>query len=192
MTTKRLPAKDETGWSYCIWCRKNGVLVRARPDESDPNKPGYDICCPDHHQVWMDDQRLTWEEFCAGEHCRGCGEPFIDDVPWSGSGKGLMHYTEQERAQAEAEDVRFIARHPDCHAVRHGMQGSLTQHCGRCCPPPPLSPESFKKVWDIILSAPPLKPRPEPPSLPKPPTRKQLEKRVVELEAEVARFQSQP
>lgn len=112
MATKRLFAKAEAGWPHCISCRKNGVLVRARADESDPSKPGFDSCCPDHHRRWTDEQRLTWEEFRAGEHCRGCGEPFIDTAPWTGSGKGTMHYNQEERAQADAEEARYAARHP--------------------------------------------------------------------------------
>jgi hypothetical protein len=191
MATKRLPVKDEAGWPYCQWCRKNDVLVAARADELDPKKPGYDTCCPDHHQVWTDDQRLTWDEFCAGEHCRGCGEPFTDPMPWTGSDKSTMHYTDQERAQADAEEARYKARHPDCHAMRHKVSGSLTTHCGRCCPPPPLSPEQFRKVWDMLMSPPAPLASPAPPPAPKPPTRKQLEQRVAELEAEVAHLQGE-
>lgn len=189
MAAKRLPAKNEAGWPYCIWCRKNGVLVLARPDESDPCKPGFDTCCPDHYRVWTDDQHLTWEEFRGGKPCRGCGEPLIDTVPWTGSGKGTMHYTDEERAQADAEDARYKARHPDCHSHRHLVHGSLTAHCGRCCPPPPLSPEQIRQIRAILLRARSTPPTPAPPPAPKPPTRKQLERRIEALEAEVARLQ---
>jgi hypothetical protein len=186
MTSKRLPARDEAGWPYCVWCRKKGILVPARSDDADPNKPGFNTCCPSHHRVWIDDQRLTWEEYHSGEHCRGCGEPFVGEVPWSGSGKGTMHYTKEERARADADEARFKARHEDCHAVRHHVSGSLTTHCGRCCPPPPLSPEQISRLRAILASTPTTPRVPALPAAPKPPTRKQLEKRLAELEAEVA------
>lgn len=189
MGAKRLPAKDDSGWPYCIWCRRNGVLVVARSDERDPTKPGFDTCCPDHHRVWTDDQRLTWEEFRAGEACRGCGEPFIDAVPWSGSGKGTMPYTDTESAKAEAEEERYRAKHPDCHSMRHRVSGSLTTHCARCCPPPPLSPEQIERLSAILLSVRSAPPLPAAVAVPKPLTRRQLERRIVELEDDVSRLQ---
>ncbi|WP_346007521.1 hypothetical protein [Janibacter terrae] len=50
-----------------------------------------------------------------------------------------MHITDEERARRESEDAAFALCHPDCHAMRHSVSGSLTFHCGRCCPPPPMS-----------------------------------------------------
>jgi hypothetical protein len=36
-------------------------------------------------------------------------------------------------------DEAFLSEHRDCHAHRHRVSGGPV-HCGRCCPPPPLSP----------------------------------------------------
>lgn len=62
-------------------------------------------------------------------------------------------------------------------------------HCGRCCPPRPLSPEQIKRIGSILMSARSTPQVPASVPVPKPPTRKQLEHRVADLEAEVARLQ---
>ena len=63
-------------------------------------------------------QRLTWEQYLAGEPCRGCGRPMRDATLWSGSGKGLIHLSEEERAQYDSEEQHFKVRHADCHTHR--------------------------------------------------------------------------
>ncbi|MFC5180774.1 hypothetical protein [Actinomadura harenae] len=92
--------------------------------------------------------RLTWEEYSAGEPCPGCGLPYRDEEPWDS--KGTMYFTEEERARYDAEQVRFKEKHGDCHAMRHSIEGSLTTHCGKCCPPPPLSPRQIEKIGRIL------------------------------------------
>src|SRR5579885_966311 len=151
MPTKRLPSKDLNGWPYCPWCRKQEVLVLAAPDEGKPEQPTLGNLCEDHRRRRTDDMRLSWEEYLAGLPCRGCGLPYRADEPWSGSAKGTMYYTEEERAAHDAEAARFRAAHPDCHAIRHSVQGSVVQHCGRCCPPPPLSPEQWQKIVALLM-----------------------------------------
>lgn len=96
--------------------------------------------------------RLTWNEFKARKSCPGCGRPVQDRQQWSGDGKGLIHLTPQERAQYDAEEARYRKRHADCHAHQWTIGGSLTKHCGKCCLPPPMSPEATARVAAIVSS----------------------------------------
>jgi hypothetical protein len=97
--------------------------------------------------------RLTWEELKARKPCPGCGRPMQDRQQWSGDGKGLIHLTLQERARYDAEEARYRKRHSDCHAHQWTIGGSLTKHCGKCCPPPPMSPEATARVAAILSAA---------------------------------------
>lgn len=92
--------------------------------------------------------RLTWEAYVAGEPCPGCGLPYGDDEPWDF--KGTMHFTDDERARYDAEEARFKEAHSGCHASRHSVSGSLTMHCSRCCPMPPLSPSKLEEIARIL------------------------------------------
>lgn len=98
-------------------------------------------------------ERLTWEQYLAGEPCRGCGRPMGDATLWSGSGKGLIHLSEEERAQYDSEEQPFKVRHADCHAHRWTVGGSLKTHCGKCCPPPPMSPEQTARIATLLHHA---------------------------------------
>ena len=91
---------------------------------------------------------LTWEAYVAGEPCPGCGLPYRDGRPWEF--KGTMHFTEAERARYDAEEARFNEAHGDCHASRHSVSGSLTMHCAKCCPMPPLSPAHLEEIARIL------------------------------------------
>lgn len=101
-----------------------------------------------HESMRCDVPALSWEQYEAGDPCPGCGLPYRDDVPWEC--KGTMHFTGEERARYEAEEARFKQAHPDCHSMRHSGSGSLTTHCGKCCPPPPLSPRQWEKVRTLL------------------------------------------
>lgn len=101
-----------------------------------------------HESMHCEVPALSWEEYEAGDPCPGCGLPYRDDVPWES--KGTMHFTDEERARYEAEEARFKQAHRDCHSVRHSVSGSLTMHCGKCCPPPPLSPEVREAVGTLL------------------------------------------
>ena len=98
-------------------------------------------------------QRLTWEQYLAGEPCPGCGRPMRDATLWSGSGKGLIHLSEVERAQYDSEEEHFKVRHGDCHTHRWTVGGSLTTHCGKCCPPPPMSPQQTARIAALLHHA---------------------------------------
>jgi hypothetical protein len=76
-----------------------------------------------------------------------------DATLWSGSGKGLIHLTEEERAQYDSEEQHFEGRHADCHAHRWTVEGSLTTHCGKCCPPPPISLEQTARIATLLHHA---------------------------------------
>ncbi|GAA0358184.1 hypothetical protein GCM10010151_54840 [Actinoallomurus spadix] len=91
---------------------------------------------------------LTWEAYVAGEPCPGCGLPYRDEEPWDS--KGTMYFTEEERVRYDAEEARLKEAHGDCHAMRHSVSGSLTMHCGKCCPSPPLSPRQIEDLGRIL------------------------------------------
>lgn len=91
---------------------------------------------------------LTWEAYSARKPCPGCGLPYRDEELWEF--RGAMHMTPDEHARYEAEASRFEKAHGDCHAMRHNVSGSLTIHCGKCCPSPPLSPGQVEKIGRIL------------------------------------------
>lgn len=54
-----------------------------------------------------------------------------------------MYFTDEERA-------RYEEAHGNCHASRHSVSGSLTMHCSRCRPMPPLSPAKVEEIVRIL------------------------------------------
>lgn len=91
---------------------------------------------------------LTWTEFVAGEPCPGCGLPYNDGSGWEF--KGTMYFTDDERERYDAEEARYMALHGNCRAHRHHVSGSLTLHCGKCCPSPPFSPAQRHRLARIL------------------------------------------
>jgi hypothetical protein len=49
-----------------------------------------------------------------------------------------MYMTPEERERYENEEIRFKQDHPNCKAGAWTIQGSLTKHCFKCCPPAPF------------------------------------------------------
>jgi hypothetical protein len=104
----------------------------------------------------MRDQRRRWHEegtpltraeFEAGVPCRGCGEPWLDGL---GHWPALLDMTPEQRADHDREEARWRARHGGCRAHRERAAGSRTQHCGYCCPSPPLSAEQVEAVRRLL------------------------------------------
>lgn len=93
---------------------------------------------------------LTREQALAGEPCRSCGLPVIDGS--NHERKGSMYWTPEEKAEYDAEDAAFRERHRDCRGVRWSISGSRAQHCGKCCPPPPMSEEQARRIASILNS----------------------------------------
>ncbi|PFG69061.1 hypothetical protein B0O41_3912 [Propionibacteriaceae bacterium ES.041] len=91
---------------------------------------------------------LTWEQYVAGEPCPGCGRPYRDEEHWES--KGTMYFTDEERARYDAEQERYKRDHPACGSHRHSVSGSLTTHCGKCCPPPPMSPSQRDEIARLL------------------------------------------
>lgn len=91
---------------------------------------------------------LTFEDYRAGQPCPGCGLPYVDEESWES--KGLMYLTPTERVRYDAEEARYLAVHGECGSHRHSVHGSLTLHCGKCCPAPPLSPSQIASIARIL------------------------------------------
>ena len=91
---------------------------------------------------------LTYEQYRAGQPCPGCGRPYVDAEPFEP--KGTMFFSDSERARYDAEEARFKEAHPSCGSHSHGVSGSLTKHCGKCCPPPPLSPAQLDRLATLL------------------------------------------
>ncbi|MGJ5754347.1 hypothetical protein FB563_2514 [Streptomyces puniciscabiei] len=91
---------------------------------------------------------LSREELIAGHPCRGCGEPILDGL---GDRPPLLRMTSEERAEYDAEEARYKERHGECRAHRWTVSGSRTQHCGHCCPPPPMGEEQARAIAKILF-----------------------------------------
>jgi hypothetical protein len=102
----------------------------------------------DQQRRWQEEGTyLTRAEFEAGVPCRGCGEPWLDGL---GGWPPLLDMTPEQRVDHAREDARYLARHGDCRAHRQSVAGNRTQHCGYCCPPPPLSAEQVETVAHLL------------------------------------------
>lgn len=94
---------------------------------------------------------LTREQAAAGEPCRGCGLPVIDNL---GSWPGTMYLSPEERVEYDADQARYKEMHPNCDAHRWSMSGSRATHCGYCCPPLPMSREQGEHIGKLLASFP--------------------------------------
>ncbi|MBX7433788.1 hypothetical protein JDV09_16980 [Mycobacterium sp. Y57] len=91
---------------------------------------------------------LTYEQFRAGQVCPGCGRPYLDTEP--SEAKGIMNYSDSERACYDREEARFKEAHRSCGSHSFGVSGSLTKHCSKCCPPPPFSPAQRDRLATLL------------------------------------------
>jgi hypothetical protein len=91
---------------------------------------------------------LTFEQYRAGAPCPGCGRPYVDTEPFDF--KGTNNLSDAERVRYDAEEARFRAAHASCRSHRHGVSGSLTKHCGKCCPMPPMSPSQVERIRTLM------------------------------------------
>lgn len=105
-------------------------------------------CDEARRQEWRDKvMYLTREQAAAGEPCRGCGLPVIDNL---GSWPGTMYLTDEQRVIYDADQERYRQMHPNCDAHRWSMAGSRATHCGYCCPPIPISREQAESIQRIL------------------------------------------
>lgn len=103
-------------------------------------------------QEWCDKgMYLTREQAAAGEACRGCGLPVIDNL---GSWPGTMYLTDEQRVIYDADQKRYREMHPNCDAHRWSIAGSRATHCGYCCPPIPMSREQAERIQRIFATVP--------------------------------------
>lgn len=92
---------------------------------------------------------LSSEELAAGQPCRSCGRPFIDDL---GPLPPLAEMAPEDRSAYEAENAQYWKLHADCRGIHWTVRGSRTQHCSNCCPPPPRGDEQAKAIAKILFS----------------------------------------
>lgn len=99
---------------------------------------------------WRDqDMCLTRDQAAAGEPCRGCGLPVIDNL---GDWGGTMYLTPEQRVEYDAAEERYRKMHPDCDSHRWSMAGSRATHCGLCCPPIPMSEKQTADIGRLLAS----------------------------------------
>ena len=89
---------------------------------------------------------LTYEEFQAGEPCRGCGEPLLDRAEHQHTNMADLELI----ALKEQDEERYRQRHGTCRSHRWRVEGSITLHCGHCCPPSPMSPGQIEFIRQIF------------------------------------------
>nr|WP_134003116.1 hypothetical protein [Streptomyces sp. 846.5] len=101
-------------------------------------------------ELWKrEGTHLSWEEYRAGEPCRGCGEPMSDGL---GNWWPTLKLSEPERREYEEAQQAFRERHSNCKGGRWSIDGSRVTHCGICCPPPPMSPKQIEKLYKLLSS----------------------------------------
>ena len=93
---------------------------------------------------------LSREQAVAGELCRSCGLPVIDNL---GKWPGTMYLTPEQRVEYDADQAKYKEMHSDCEAHRWSMSGSRATHCGYCCPPIPMSREQYESIERIFASS---------------------------------------
>jgi hypothetical protein len=104
------------------------------------------------HREWEESgMYLTREQAAAGEPCRGCGLPVIDN---RGDWPGTMYLTPEQKPEYDADQALYAEMHADCHAHRWSMSGSRATHCGYCCPPIPISREQYEHIQRIFANTP--------------------------------------
>lgn len=95
------------------------------------------------------DMYLTRDQAAAGEPCRGCGLPVIDNL---GGWPPLMKLTDQEQQEYDAAQAQFRELHPECHESRWSTEGSRASHCFLCCPPIPISDAQRETIRRLMGS----------------------------------------
>jgi hypothetical protein len=140
---RKLPAKADDGAPYCMECRRYGELHRMVASGVTKHLQCEAWSVP----TYTESDRLTHEQMMAGEPCPGCGEePVSLGEPPSWTGKGTMYLTADEQAARTAAEQAFKKRHLYCYAERWSMAGGAVSHCGRCCPPPPMSRDQIRRI----------------------------------------------
>lgn len=95
--------------------------------------------------------RLSREEYLAGDACRGCGKPMNDQL---GDWVPLLKLSEAERADYDKAQEAYRAQHSECRSGGWSISGSRTTHCCFCCPPPPMGPQTLRRLADLMASWP--------------------------------------
>jgi hypothetical protein len=99
---------------------------------------------------WREEGYLTRAQAAAGEPCRGCGLPVIDNL---GNWRGTMHLTPEQKVEYDADQALCEKMHTNCDTHRWSMSGSRATHCCYCCLPIPMSPEQYEHISRIFTSS---------------------------------------
>jgi hypothetical protein len=65
-----------------------------------------------------------------------------------------INLSDAERVRYDADESWFNAVHASCRSHRHSVSGSLTKHCGKCFPMPPMSPSQLERIRAAMTPTP--------------------------------------
>lgn len=85
-----------------------------------------------------------YDAFAAGEPCRACHRA-LRDV------EGVAE--EPLKLEAATDNDAFRSAHTACGFGFWRIQDCSTDHCHRCCPPPPLSPRQIDVLRELLSPA---------------------------------------
>jgi len=92
-------------------------------------------------------ERLTRAELEANVPCHGCGLPWFSERPMP----PYDHMRDDDFVAQDEEAARFKAGpHGQCGQGRHTIEGSVTLHCWKHCPPPPPSNAVLERLVALL------------------------------------------
>lgn len=98
-------------------------------------------------RMWIDlGLYQPYEAFASGEPCRECDRPLLD--------KPSMNDQANTGAAINADNADFRSKHEDCRLGFWNIEKCSVEHCHRCCPPLPLSPDQRDFLRDLLSDPP--------------------------------------
>ncbi|WP_235352714.1 transposase [Brevibacterium sp. UCMA 11752] len=118
-------------------------FVRQRSHELALLVESWEIASDAKRRTWIDlDLYQPYEAFASGEPCRECDRPLLD--------KPSMNDQAGTSAAINADNADFRSKHEDCHLGFWNIEKCSVEHCHRCCPPLPLSPDQRDFLRDLL------------------------------------------
>lgn len=118
-------------------------FVRQRSRELALLVETWEVVSGAKRRLWIDpDLYQQHEAFASGEPCREWGRPLLD--------KPSMNDQTGTSATINADNADFRSRHEDCRLGFWNIEKCIVEHCHRCCPPIPLSPDQRDFLRDLL------------------------------------------